>query len=115
MCARTGWLSAPFLYLKLLHHYGQRFSSLYPARVPLFHSFLPSLSSQCPTLSFLFTHAFSAQVCEDSPFAPFPHLHAAQELVSFLLHTHSSPNYWWLTEEWVGEQRFFISGSVFWN
>ena len=60
--------------------------------------FLLSLCSQGPTLSFLFTHAYSAQLYEDSPFAA-PRLHAAQELASFLLHTHCSPNYQWLAEE----------------
>lgn len=67
-----------------------------------------SPSSRGPVLSFLFTYAFSAELYEDSPFSALG-LHAAQELASFLLHTQYSPNYGWLVEEWIGEQRFFLS------
>lgn len=76
--------------------------------------FILSLSRQSPTLSFPFTYAFSAQLCDNSPLAA-PCLHDAQQLTSFLLHTHCSSNYSWVVEEWNEEQKFLISWSVLWN
>lgn len=92
MCARTGWGLISFSLLDIIKD----------------GDFLLSLSRQGPTLSFPFTCSFTAQLCADSPFAA-PCLHAAQELTSLLLHTHCSPNYSWVVEEWIGEQKFFIS------
>lgn len=92
MCARTGWGLISFSLLDIIKD----------------GDFLLSLSRQGPTLSFPFTCSFTAQLCADSPFAA-PCLHAAQELTSFFLHTHCSPNYSWVVEEWIGEQKFFIS------
>lgn len=97
MCARTGWG------LSLMSY-------------PIIKDgdFFLSLSRQGPTLSFPFTYTFSSQLCEDSPLAA-PCLQDAQQLTSFLLHIHCSPNYSWVAEEWIEEQEFFISWSVFWN
>lgn len=101
MCARTGWGLSSFLYL-----------TNYP--IIKDGDFLLSLSRQGPNLSFPLTYAFSAQLCEDSPFTA-PCLHDAQQLTSFLLHTHCFSNYSWVVEEWIGEQKIFISWSVFSN
>lgn len=105
MCARTGWDLNSFSLLDkfiIIHPYSslrmKNFFSLYPGRAPLFHSLLLMLF-QLSSVTILAA----------------PCLHDAQQLTSFLLHTHCSSNYSWVVEEWNGEQKFLISWSVLWN